>query len=176
MKFTYDANLGDEFGPRMFSNIIKSYDEFLLSKYYNKKTVADFAKITKNSNADYIVIADSMSNSIDSIINTLDELSGYYSDYRSQTTGYTFAELSNIYQNLREIQYAKYYGNIRAGNLAKDKEMVIKSYQTKVKELEERWLNGDFDTKEEYLAEISKLNTYYDDKIEYLYQELDKAL
>lgn len=172
MKFTYDAALGDEFGPRMFSNIIKAYDEFLLSKYYNKKSVEDFSKIVKNSNADYIVIADSMSNSIDSIISTLDELSGYYPNYRSQTTGYTFAELSNMYQNLREIQYAKYYGNIRAGNLAKDKEMVIKSYQTKVKELEEDWeVNNKI--AENYKTEIK---TFYDSyKLAGLYNQAEKV-
>jgi len=137
MKFTYKASLGDEFGAKMFSNIISEYDEFLLAKYYNKRNIEDFAKIVSDSDADYIVIADAMSASLDSIISYLDEMSGYYSDYRSTSTGYTFSELSNLYQNLRDIQYAKYYGNIRSGNLAKDREMVIKSYQTKVKELKE---------------------------------------
>lgn len=158
MKFTYDASLGDEFGPKMFSNIIKEYDEFLLAKYYNKKTIEDFAKVVKNSDADYIVIAEAMSESIDSIIGTLDELAGYYPDYRSMTTGYTFADLSELYQNLREIQYAKYYGNVRAGNLAKDREMVIKSYQTKVKELiEEFELNHEI--AEKYKKELA---SFYD--------------
>ena len=35
MTFTYDASLGDEFGVKMFSTIIKEYDELLLDKYYN---------------------------------------------------------------------------------------------------------------------------------------------
>ena len=144
MKFSYDASLGDEFGAKMFSNIIKEYDEFLLAKYYNKRKIEDFAKIVKDSDADYIVISDAMSVSIDGIIETLDDLSGYFPEYRSLATGYTFADLSELYQNLREIQYAKYYGNIRAGNLAKDREMVIKGYQAKVKELnEEAALNLD---------------------------------
>lgn len=158
MKFTYDASLGDEFGPKMFSNIIKAYDEVLLAKYYHKKTIEDFAKIVKDSDADYMVIADSMSTSIDNIIASLDELSGYYPDYRSKTTGYTFAELSVLYQNLRETQYAKYYGNIRAGNLAKDSEMVIKGYQAKVKDLKEDW---EYNQKvaEKYKSE---LQTFYD--------------
>lgn len=158
MKFTYEASLGDEFGPKMFSNIIKAYDDVLLAKYYHKKTIDDFAKIVKDSDADYIVIADSMSTNIDNIIADLDELAGYYPDYRSITTGYTFSELSMLYQNLRETQYAKYYGNIRAGNLAKDREMVIKSYQAKVKDLEEDW---EFNHKvaEKYELEVK---TFYD--------------
>ena len=55
--------------------------------------------------------------------------------------------------NLREIQYAKYYGNVRAGNLAKDREMVIKSYQTKVKDLTEEYeLNSEIAEKYNYLS------------------------
>ena len=172
MKFTYDASLGDEFGPKMFSNIIKAYDEVLLAKYYHKKTIEDFAKIVKDSDADYIVIADSMSSSIDNIVSSLDELSGYYPKYRSKNTGYTFSELSVLYQNLRETQYAKYYGNIRAGNLAKDSEMVIKSYQTKVKELKE-----DYDYKnkvaDKYKGEIKTFYNSY--KEAGLYRQAEKV-
>ncbi len=172
MKFTYDASLGDEFGPKMFSNIIKAYDEVLLAKYYHKKTIEDFAKIVKDSDADYIVIADSMSTSIDNIIASLDELAGYYPEYRSKNTGYTFSELSVLYQNLRETQYAKYYGNICAGNLAKDSEMVIKSYQAKIKELKEDW---DYKSKvaDKYKNEIK---TFYDSYKEAgLYRQAEKV-
>jgi len=172
MKFTYDASLGDEFGPKMFSNIIKAYDEVLLAKYYHKKTIEDFAKIVKDSSADYIVIADSMSASIDNIVTALDELSGYYPDYRSTATGYTFSELSTLYQNLRETQYAKYYGNIRAGNLAKDREMVIKGYQAKVKELKEDWEYKD-KVANKYKEEIK---TFYDSYKEAgLYRQAEKV-
>lgn len=137
MKFTYEAKYGDEFGPRMFSAIIKEYDDYLLKKYYNRKTIADFAKIVKDSSADYIDISDTMADEIDSIIEYIDGLAESYPEYRSKNTGYSFAEISALYQNIRNIQHAKYYGNVRAGNLAKDSEMVVKSYQTKVKELTE---------------------------------------
>ena len=49
MKFTYDASLGDEFGPKMFSSIIKEYDgsniRELAKKYgYSEKTVRRMIK------------------------------------------------------------------------------------------------------------------------------------
>lgn len=137
MTFTYKASLGDEFGPKMFSNLITEYDKFLLDKYYNPENIIDFAKAVNGSDADYIVLADTMNNSIENIISTLEDLSSEYPNFRSVKTGYTFSALSTMYQNLRDIEYAKFYGNIRAGNLAKDREMVIKSYQARVKELTE---------------------------------------
>lgn len=160
MKFTYDAGLGDEFGAKMFNNIIKEYDKFLFTKYYNKKSVVDFAKVINGSNADYIVIAETMNESIEDAITTLDLLAGDYPDFRSVTTGYSFVELSRLYQNLRDIQYAKYYGNVRAGNLAKDREMVIKGYQAKVKELQESY-DVSLEISENYKAEIKKFYDSY---------------
>lgn len=158
MTFTYDAGLGDEFGAKMFNNIIREYDKFLYTKYYNKKTIVDFAKVVNGSDADYIVIAETINENIEDSITTLELLSGDYPDFRSVTTGYSFNELSKLYQNLRDIQYAKYYGNIRAGNLAKDPEMVIKGYQAKVKELQESY-DVSLQISENYKTEI---NEFYD--------------
>ncbi len=139
MQYTYDASLGEEFGAKMFSAVVDEYDEFLLDKYYNKKTIVDFTKTVKDTSADYIDIASVMSTNLESIISYMNDMASSDPDYRSKRTGYSFHDLANIYQNLYDIQYAKYYGNIRAGNLAKDKETVIKSYQAKVKELQETW-------------------------------------
>lgn len=158
MKLTYDADLGDKFGTKIFASIIDEYDEYLLDKYYSKSTIVDFAKIVENSSADYINIADSMQNDINKIVDYLTNMSNAYPDYRSKNTGYTFGELAVVYKNISDIQHAKYYGNIRAGNLAKDPEMVIKSYQTKCKELAETERVSK-DISEKYKKSIT---TFYD--------------
>lgn len=172
MSFTYNASLGDSFGTQMFSSIIKEYDKYLLSKYYNKKNVDDFAKIVVDSNAEYIVIADTISANLEDIISYLDEMAEYYPDYRSNITGYSFAELSLLYQNLRDIQYAKYYGNIRVGNLAKDQEMVIKSYQKKAKDLQEE-ADVNYSISENYKAEITQFYDSY--KAAGLYRQAEQV-
>lgn len=172
MSFTYDADKGDSFGTMMFSNIIKEYDNYLLAKYYNKKNINDFAKNVLNSDAEYMVIADAIASELDDIIEYLDSMSEYYPDFRSKKTGYSFSELSLLYQNLRDIEYAKYYGNVRAGNLAKDNEMVVKSYQKKVKDLKEE-AEVSFAISENYKKEIV---TFYDSYKEAgLYRQAQKV-
>ena len=160
MSFTYKASLGDEFGPKVFSNLITEYDRFFLDKYYKPETIIDFAKVVRGSDAEYIVIADAMSSNIDKIIATLQDLSANYPNYRSVRTGYTFASLATMYQNLQDIEYAKYYGNIRAGNLARDREMVIKSYQAKIKDLTET-MTVSSTIAENYRQEISTFYNSY---------------
>ena len=172
MKFTYKAKYGDEFGPKMFNAIIKEYDDFLLNKYYNRKTISDFAKIVDNASADYIDISDIMAEEIDNTIDYLDGLAESYPEFRSKNTGYSFSEISALYQNIRNIQHAKYYGNVRAGNLAKDSEMVIKSYQTKVKELTETQTVNSI-VSENYKTSIT---TFYDPyKAAGLYHQAEKV-
>ena len=86
MKLTYKYDLGDEFGAKMFSSIIKEYDEFLLDKYYSKSTVSDFAKIVDGSSADYINMADIMGAEIDKAIEYLNAMANAYPDFRSKNT------------------------------------------------------------------------------------------
>lgn len=160
MRFTYDASLGDEFGTKMFSAIIREYDEYLLDKYYERKLVQDFAKSVEASSADYMDIATYMGDSLDSIIEYLGTLADQNPNFRSKRTGYSFAELKELYEHVRDIQYAKYYGNVRAGNLAKDPQMVIKSYQTRVKDLTEA-MTVDQTVADNYKNEITTFYTPY---------------
>ena len=160
MRFTYDASLGDEFGTRMFSAIIREYDEYLLDKYYERELIQDFAKSVEESSADYMDIATYMGDSLDSIIEYLGALADQNPDFRSKLTGYSFAELKELYEHVRDIQYAKYYGNVRAGNLAKDPQMVIKSYQTRVKDLTES-MTVDQTVADNYKNEITTFYTPY---------------
>lgn len=99
-----------------------------------------------------------MNENLESIISHLDDMAEWNPDFRSRKTGYTFSELSLLYQDLDLIQYAKYYGNVRAGNLAKDREMVIKSYQKKVKDLKQ-----EYDVNEEISENYkSEIKSFYD--------------
>lgn len=160
LQYTYSAKLGDEFGAKMFDGIMKAYDDFIISKYYKKKHIPDFMKSINEADIDYIDLANAISQNIDDIISYLDDMAAEFPNYRSKRTGYTFSDLSYMYQNLRDIQYAKFYGNIRAGNLSKDKEMIIKNYSAKVKDLEND-LQINNDVAENYKSEISTFYTPY---------------
>ena len=89
MKFSYDAGLGDEFGSKMFSNIIKVYDDFLLAKYYHKKTIPDFAK---NINSPHTELHRKITTfEYTSVLKHVQELNlqGYCQDKSSSTADFT---------------------------------------------------------------------------------------
>ncbi len=158
IKYTYSADWGEEFGAKFFDSLVTQYDAYLLKKYYNKKEIADFAKILNPDIDDYLSMAEVMSENIESTIEYFDSMAESYPEFRSKRTGLSFADLSFIYQNLRDIQYAKYYGNIRSGNLSKDSEMVIKNYEAKIKDL-----NVDLEIANDIAANYSgEILSFYD--------------
>ncbi len=170
--YTYDAGWGEHFGAQFFDRLIRQYDEFLLKNYYSQREVVDFAKILVDSEAEYLDIAGSIDENINNIVQYLQEMNDYYPNFRSQRNGYSFGELATMYWKLHDIQYAKYYGNIRAGNLARDREVVIKNYQAQVDDLTLEY-NIAKDTADAYYEEVQ---TFYDSyKKSGLYEQAQQA-
>lgn len=134
--YSYKAGLGKDFGLMLFDGIIRSYDDFIISKYYNKKHITDFMSNIDVDSLDYLEVANTVENSIYDIVAYLDDYSSWYPDFRSVRTGYSFDELAKMYDDLVGIQQAEYYANVRAGNLSKDPELVIANYMADIKELE----------------------------------------
>lgn len=168
MTYSYKAKYGEEFGLMMFDGLIRAYDDFIISKYYNKKHISDFMQNIDTDTLDYLELATVMEDNINDILYYLEDMAEWYPDFRSVRTGYTFDELAAMYENLWNIQYAKYYGNVRAGNLSKDSELVIADYNAKIKDLKSiRDVNND--KANNYKTLIS---TYYENYKEYgLYQQ-----
>ena len=158
LSYTYSAKLGDAFGDRMLDALAKAYEEFILNKYYNKKHVADFMKSINEEKLDYLDIAHVISENIEDTISYVDEMAEEYPEFRSKRTGYTFHDISVMYQNLRDIQYAKYYGNVRAGNLSVDPKLALKNYNAKLAEASKNFAAHN-QMAERYKGEIS---SFYD--------------
>lgn len=170
LDYSYSADLGEDFGQRMFDAIIKAYDDFVITEYYNKEHIPDFMKALSDVEVDYLESADIIYDRISDIISYLDDMADWYPQFRSVRTGYTFADLSLLYSNLRDTQHAKYHGNIRAGNLAKDSELTIKNYAAKIDDLKEDYEISQ-GIAENYKAEIK---TFYDSyKAAGLYNQAD---
>lgn len=136
LEYTYDASMGAGFGPKMLDSIISAYDDFVVTKYYSKSHVSDFMQAISYVELDYLELSDIMYDRINSIVEDMDELYSWDPNFRSVRTGYTFNDLSVLYQNLRDMHQAKYAGNVRAGNLSKDSELLIKNYSAKITSLE----------------------------------------
>lgn len=138
LTYEYNARWGTAFGNRLLESVIKSYDDWLEKKYHNKKSAGAVIKAEDTENLDYMDISEIIRSNITSNIDYLDALTEKAPDFRSHRTGYSFSEITNLYWNLNNIQYSKYYANVRQGRLSRDNEMLVKNYAAKVKDLSEQ--------------------------------------
>ena len=158
IKYSYPAKKGEEFGHELFSSLVKAYDDWYAEKYYRKNKVVDFMKLIDTDNMEYMDICESMETNLNSITSDLYAMSDSDPGFRSENTGYTFYNVADCYQHLYDVDYKKYYANVRNALLCKDKELLIKSYATKIKDNEEN-LNNNYRNSEMYKGMIS---TFYD--------------
>lgn len=158
IKYEYGAGLGEEFGGMMFDRIVSAYDNWYVSQYYNKEKISDFLGVIDYKNMEYMDLCEVIQNNLDIITDYLDSMAGGDEEFRSLKTGYSFSELSQMYQNLKDIDYGKYYANVRVGLLSRDKEMLIKSYENKIRQLAtERDVN--YEKSQMYKREVT---SFYD--------------
>lgn len=158
LTFTYPALRGENYGRQICNGLIHAYDEYFIESYYNKEIIPDFMQSALHANVDYLDIANVIQKNFDDVIATLNDYAAAYPSFRSKRTGYTFSELAELYQNAENNLYTQLQGNIRAGNLASDPEVVIKNYTTTIRDLQinEETYNA---IAESYKSQIS---TFYD--------------
>ncbi len=130
--YTFDGSYGAEFGNRLLSAIVKSYDEQFAEEYYNMTNVINFMDNVDTSDMDYMMFCEFISSNLDNIITSLEQLQDGNESFRSVTTGLSFDVLVSYFQNLKDTDYQKYYANVREGLLTKDKEKLLKTYQNKI--------------------------------------------
>ena len=172
IKYSYPASEGEEFGYELFSNLVKSYDEWYAEKYYRKTTVVNFMELIDEEKMEYMDICDSMKSNLTTIINDLYALSDSAPSFRSDNTGHTFYNIADSFQHLYDVDYKKYYANVRNALLCKDRELLIKSYAKKVKNNEED-LNKYAKNSEMYKGMISTFYNPY--KASNLYTQAAKT-
>lgn len=134
--FSYKGSMGENYGKMICDGLIHAYDDFLINKYYNKKVIPDFMSNLDGMNVDYMDQADIIDAALTDVISTLTDYAEWYPDFRSKRTGYSFGELASLYSDVQKNLSAKVQGNIRAGNLTRDRELAIKGYTTMVNDLQ----------------------------------------
>ena len=158
LTYTYPALQGQNYGKQICNGLVRAYDDYFIEAYYDKKIIPDFMQNVPSANVDYLDLANVIQKNFDEVISTLNDYAAAYPDYRSHRTGYTFSELAELYQNAENDLYTQLEGNIRAGNLTADPEVVIKNYTTTVRDLQ---MSGETYSAiaESYREQIS---TFYD--------------
>ncbi len=123
------------YGVQVMNKLLESYDEYVRETHTNATKVADIFTGIDYSKYDYMEICDLYSQQLTSIIDLMSSLNEQAPEYRSPKTGLTFGNLLYYFNSLYTMEYTKLYSYVREGRLSKNPELIIKSYEYKIEEL-----------------------------------------
>lgn len=138
--FNYSkAGLSQKDAVKIFNGILKNYRQYFFEKYgYNYAlgdSLKDFNKY--ESDYDYAELLDIYSNAIDSLKTYINNIQVNDSaKFRSNTTGYTFADISKRLDNIKTIDLDVLASFINVNNITKNKVRLISYYQYRIESLE----------------------------------------
>ena len=128
---TYTGSIGEpETRVRdILDSIVQNYLEAYRSNYISQMAINDMTFDEDIGNYDYIEILEIMDNRIDETVSSLNNY--YIKDitFRSPKTGLSFSDIQKEYLHLQEYTISKIFSNIFAGQITKDKTLLLEKYK-----------------------------------------------
>lgn len=109
----------------VLSALSEAYREYFMEKYCEKNVVLDFDSDTDFSRYDYYEVQQILEDKINSMINHLATHQSENSTFRSNTTGYTFKNLTSMLINLRDQDLARLKAYIVQNQISNDRAKFI---------------------------------------------------
>lgn len=117
----------------LLNKMTEKYKTTFFETYGYNKSLESAVLAVEYSEYDYIDAVNVFESSLTSLKNYIDELAKKDdSRFRSQKTGYTFADLSKAIDTIQSEDLDWISSNITVNNVSKDKEILIANYQFKI--------------------------------------------
>lgn len=130
--FTANNTKSIEYARQVLNETIKVYIDNYSEKYINQTIVANTSNTLFDQDYELLDGITIVETNVNNILSYTKEQSSLYPDYRSSTTGYTFVDLYNIFNYLKDNEIPKLYAFILNNHLAKDTDLLITKYENMI--------------------------------------------
>ena len=113
----------------ILDSIVQNYLEAYNSNYISQMAIDDVTFDDNIGTYDYIEAINIMDTRIDKIISLLNNYYIRDTTFRSPRTGLTFSDIQKEYEHLQEYTVSKIMSNIFAGQITKDKALLLQKYE-----------------------------------------------
>lgn len=131
-----DSEKSMRYASNMLDAIIKSYYSFYSEKYVDQLILPNNASNIHANDYDYIESAEIVQQSAKDIDDYLLQKRQNYPDFRASATGYTFADLENIYSYILNNKVPYLYAKILQNKFTKDNDLLLKKQQNTIDALD----------------------------------------
>jgi len=131
-----DSEKSTRYASNMLDAIIKNYYSFYSEKYVDQLILPNNASNISSNDYDYIESAEIIQQSIKDIDDYLLQKRASYPDFRASATGYSFADLENIYSYIINNKIPYIYARILQQKYTKDNDLLLKKQQNIIDSLQ----------------------------------------
>lgn len=117
------------YAANMLDAIIKNYYMFYSERYVDQLILPNNAGNISSNDYDYLESAEVIQQSAKDIDDYLLQKRASYPEFRASATGYTFADLENIYNYILSNKVPHLYATILRGKYTKDNDLLLKKQQ-----------------------------------------------
>lgn len=132
VSFSVGSEYNEDFARTVLDSIIKNYFESYGEKYINQQTLPNNSVRGSEGQYDYIERAEILDSWTLNISDYLAAKKETQPNYRSAATGYSFTDLYEIYKGYLEYDLPEIYALILEQEVTKDRDTLIKKYQSDV--------------------------------------------
>ena len=135
---TYEADSEKSlsYASNMLDAIIKNYYSFYSDKYVDQLILPNNASNISSNDYDYIECAAIIQQTAKDIDDYLLQKRSSYPEFRASATGYSFADLENIYNYIMTNKVPHLYATILEAKYTKDNDLLLKKQQKQISALE----------------------------------------
>lgn len=145
ISFTVGSGSSKDYARDVLDSILTNYFSFYCEKYVDYAVFPNNATNISTDQYDYIDCVDMLESAAEEIGYYLNLRATSYPGFRSAVTGYSFKDLEDRYDNIKEEKIPRVYSYLLNNKLVIDKEVLLKRYEN---------------NKAQYELEISNLETH----------------
>ena len=142
ISYEVDSSRSAVFAENMLDAIVKNYYSFYSEKYVDQLILPNNASNIKANDYDYIESVDILQQSVKDIDDYLLLKREKYPNFRASATGYSFADLENIYSYIRKNKVPSLYALILENKYTKDNDLLLKREQSIINNIDINILNN----------------------------------
>lgn len=129
VSFTSGSETSYSYATDVLNAVVDCYLLQYSTKYIDDVSFPQNASNVSVEKYDYIECADMLGESCNLIVSYLNNRASGYPDFRSVQTGYSFDDLQDEYEYIRDNQLQKLYAIILNNRIVKDRDVLITKYQ-----------------------------------------------
>ena len=131
VSFSCGVSSGKEYPRMVLNQILQEYASYYGKSHVNTSLAANPVSDITTKGYDYLEMAEVMDDTLTSITDHLADKVQWNGEFRSSRTGYSFQDLKDEFELIRDVEVRQLFSEILAGKITRDRDLLLEKYKNR---------------------------------------------